>query len=506
LAENPIVRYDHFADRWLITHVTYDPSIECVAMSRGPDPANDGWYLYAFDISIADHGNSLNGDYPKIAVWPDGYYLGTYNIGAGTAPRPCVWVLNRQAMLAGKAPQEQHFCLSDGNFLMPSEVDGPAPPLNTPNFLVRQVNESRRGGRDRLEIFQFRVDWTNPRHSKFALLDSIETEPFNSVLCSSEDCVSQPTTGTHLQTLSDRLMWRVQYRNFGSYECLVANHTVNADGHGLAGVRWYELRRVPGGKWSIFQQATFAPDKLNRWIGSIAMDAGGNIAIGYSVSSAKEYPGIRYASRLRADPIGLMSRGEVTLLKGQNSQTDISRWGGYSSMEVDPANPCTFWYANEYIGHPGAFTWKTRISIFTMPSCPETQVPEKLSSAVVSTLKESPLSLDVSVDGHIIKGQGSIRPSQIAPPYYEKVSVVVDIAPSSEGAWQVWTIHSSIAVLLSRQLTSSSASWQVPTDRQQTEYAAMMRAALLRSLEHVCAIANTKMGGDSGSTLDCLAN
>jgi len=165
-------------------------------------------------------------------------------------------------------------------------------------------------------------------------------------------------------------MWRLQYRNFGSHESMVINHTVDANGRDVAGVRWYELRRGDGGNWSIFQQGTHASDDLHRWMASAAMDHCGNIAVGYSVSSKTESPGIRLATRSPNDTPGELAGGEVTLVTGSGSQTHPSgRWGNYSSMNVDPKDPSTFWYTSLYYSQTSAAGWRTRVSSVKLPPC-----------------------------------------------------------------------------------------------------------------------------------------
>jgi hypothetical protein len=164
-------------------------------------------------------------------------------------------------------------------------------------------------------------------------------------------------------------MHRVQYRNFGTHESLVGNFTVDVDGADQGGIRWYELRKTGAGPWSLHQEGTHAPDTDNRWMGSIALDGAGNIALGYSVSSEATFPSIRYAGRLPIDPPGTLPVGEVSLVEGGASQTFLSRWGDYSSMNVDPVDDCTFWYTNEYIPANGGEFWRTRIGKFSFPAC-----------------------------------------------------------------------------------------------------------------------------------------
>jgi hypothetical protein len=357
--------YDHLADRWLLIHTAKGSSTEqqCFAVSKTSDPLHGGWHLYAFRIDPSIGGFS---DYPKLAVWPDGYYMGAsifvHNESLGSDVWVSdVWVFERQAMLQGKIAKHIRRQAADEEFLMPADFDGPAPPEGTPAFFLRYK-------RDYLELFAFHVDWSDVRMSTLEAVARIDTEPFRIADC---DCVPQPETDTQLQLIGDRMMWPVQYRNFGTYETLVANHTVNVGSRHkvVAGIRWYELRKPATGSWSMFQQGTFAPDdRTNRWMGSIAMDGGGNIALGYSVSSKIVPPGIRYVSRLRDDPPGKMGY-EKALFDGRGSQTQLSRWGGNSSMTVDPTAPCTFWYTNEYLPANGSLNWRTRITSFRLPGC-----------------------------------------------------------------------------------------------------------------------------------------
>jgi len=163
-------------------------------------------------------------------------------------------------------------------------------------------------------------------------------------------------------------MWRLAYRNFDTYESLVGNGSVNAGG-GQAAVRWFELRKNPNEGWTIFQESSFAPDGDHRWMGSIAMDSSGNIALGYSTSNQVDvYPTLRYTGRLAGDPEGEMTLGEATLAMGTSSQTAANRWGDYSSLTVDPVDQCTFWFTGEYL--PQGNTWHTRIGAFVLPNCP----------------------------------------------------------------------------------------------------------------------------------------
>lgn len=373
---DPIVRYDHVADRWMMSQFALPGGnqgfFECIAISRTSDPVGGGWFLYAFPTNDASSGAPVFPDYPKIAVWGDAYYMGTQrgfpNGGLD------VWAFERDQMLVGAPAAAVQFSVpAPSLFLMPSDLDGPPPPAGTPNFFVRQVDGDRFGGNDRLEVFAFSVDWANPGASSFVQVGSLATDPFDSVLCSADllgACIPQPNVDQRLESLTIWPMWRLQYRNFGSHEAMVVNHTVDRDGNDHAGIRWYELRRAPGGNWSIFQQGTYAPDEVHRWMGSIAMDQDGNIALGYSVSSDSVFPGIRYAGRLVTAPPGTLNQPETVIVDGSGSQThSSSRYGNYSSMDVDPVDDCTFWYTSEYYNTTSTAGWRTRVASFRNPEC-----------------------------------------------------------------------------------------------------------------------------------------
>jgi hypothetical protein len=372
-AENegdPVVRYDHLADRWLVSQFAVDEHMQCIAISRGPDPVSSGWFLYAFPTKDAA-GNSVTPDYPKVGVWPDGYYMSTQR-GFPSSGLD-VWVFERDKMLAGQPARQVQFAIAAPSIvLQPSDLTGPPPPKGAPNYFVRPVDGERFGGSDRLEIYEFAVDWSAPVNSTFKLAMSSPTTSFNSVLCSNDllgACVAQPNTNVRLETLTAWPMFRAQYRNFDSRETILLNHSVDATGTGVAGIRWYELRKTAQAPWKVFQQGTHSPDNLNRWMGSIAMDEAGNIALGYSVADASTFPGLRAATRRPSTAKGKLDP-EILIVEGGGSQTHGSgRWGDYGSMDVDPARPCTFWYTSLYYAQTSSAGWRTRIAELRMPSC-----------------------------------------------------------------------------------------------------------------------------------------
>src|SRR5439155_1430925 len=217
-------------------------------------------------------------------------------------------------------------------------------------------------------------------------------------------CIPQSGTTQRLDSLADRLMYRLAYRNFGDHQSLLVNHAVTPGSS--VGTRWYELRS-PNGTPTVYQQGTYAPDSAYRWMGSVAMDRNGDVAMGYSTSSSSLHPQIRYAGRLVGDPLGQMTQGEGTILAPNGSQTGgLSRWGDYTSMSVDPSDDCTFWYTGEYLSANGSFNWHTRIASFKFPSC--TSGPSDFSiSANPATLSVAQGATGTSTIGTAITSGGS---------------------------------------------------------------------------------------------------
>jgi hypothetical protein len=382
---DPIVLYDQLASRWLISQFAR-PSHECVAISQTGDPIAGGWYLYEFDVGEFP-------DYPKLGVWPDAYYM------SSNESDPAAYALDRTQMINGLAanPLQRRTVpdLSGFGFeaLTPSDLDGVTPPpAGAPNYFIRHRDDeahnpgSNDPSQDFLEIWEFHVDFDDPTNTTFTGPTQIPIAEFDSDLCGFGfvGCFPQPNTATTLDPLREVVMWRLQYRNFGTHETLVGNLATDVDATDHGGIRWFELRKTGGGAWTLFQEGTYAPDAAHRWMGSIAMDNEGNIALGYSVSSNVVSPSVRYAGRLADDPIGTLPQGEATIIDGVFSQDLVPtfnatplgiRWGDYSSMNVDPVDDCTFWYTNEYVASDtdlfasdgtalGNGVWGTRIASF----------------------------------------------------------------------------------------------------------------------------------------------
>lgn len=376
---DPIVLYDQGADRWLFSQlaISSDGGHQCFAISKTSDPTG-GYYLY--DYLVSEGG--LN-DYPKIGLWRDGYYF-TANEFVETFlgwfySSPIVVAFERDKMLTGDLTalgiKFSVLGLFDTFYsLQPSHWEGSTPPpTGSPNVLVMAFDDETWGqgtNPDGYRLWEFAANWSSPLSSTLTSLGQVNAPEFDSNLCNFNPCVPQHSPGEKLDSLSQFTMYRAAYRNFGGHQSIVVSHTVDADGGDTAGVRWAELRKM-GGNWSLHQTGTYAPaDGNHRWMGSVAMDGGGNIALGYSVSGSNGYPSIRYTSRTVQDPPGEMSGGEVECFAGTGAQRASSnRWGDYSAMSVDPADDCTFWYTQEYYQSTGSFDFKTRVCAFTLPGC-----------------------------------------------------------------------------------------------------------------------------------------
>ena len=400
---DPIVLYDQFADRWLLSQFTtrgFDPATptapfyNCVAISQTGDPTG-AYYRYAFTTQpdLVDGGYFFP-DYPKYGVWKDSYVMTTRDFGFATRYGISVYALEKNKMVNGqaKARAVQFFLDSDvvpislmGDGLLPPDVDGKTKPkTDAPAPIVGTMDNGGPYGAtfDALNIFELRVQWNSAPTASLSLAAQLPVASFDSVFpCAptSRDCLPQPgitNPAQYLDILSyrQRPTYRLAYRNFGTYESYVTNQSVEA-APGVAGVRWYEIRRV-GNTYSLYQQGTYAPgDGVHRWMGSAAQDKKGNIALGYSVvNGTVVFPGIRYTGRLAGDPLGQMTLGEGVIINGSGVQTTTnSRWGDYTSLNIDPTDDCTFWYVNEYYTAAGQASslagWQTRVASFKLPGC-----------------------------------------------------------------------------------------------------------------------------------------
>ena len=386
---DPIVQYDKAANRWIMTQfsVSTKPYLQCVAVSTTSD-ATGTYNRYAFS-----YGSTQFPDYPKLGVWPDGYYI-SYNIfnNGTTFGGAKVCAFDRSAMLTGAAATQECFQLSTSyGGLLPSDLDGSIlPPAGSPNFFLNFGSNS-------LNLWKFHADFATPANATLGGPTNIAVAAFTTACNGGGTCVPQPGTNQKLDSLGDRLMYRLAYRHFADgHEALVVNHSVSVSG--TTSVRWYELRNPTGstiaaGTPGVFQQGTLnAADGIHRWMGSTSMDQQGNMALGYSASNSSVYPSVRYTGRLAGDALGTMEV-ETVVQAGAGSQLpNLSRWGDYSAMTVDPVDDCTFWYTNEYLKTSGTFNWSTWITSFRFPGCGSTVTTGTISGSVTDSFSHAGIS------------------------------------------------------------------------------------------------------------------
>jgi hypothetical protein len=392
---DPVVVYDQLANRWLLTQFINAGSGEqygeCVAISTTGD-ATGSYYLYTFLF-----GSDVFYDYPKIGVWPDGYYMiaNEFPTSMVTSAGTGAFVFERSKMLQGAPARVVFFDESlhnpsGGQYIgqLPGDLDGSVtPPAGTPNLFAEVddpagIPPTAPGdtGFD-MRLWRFHVDWSNPANSTFGKNGSpnftLPVAPFirNQCVYGHGDCVPQKGGPEQLDVLGDRLMFRMPIRVLNGTESVLLNHTVQAN-DGPAGIRWYEVRVPKSGAASIYQQGTYAPtdaptNPLWRWMGSLAMDRIGDIAVGFSASGPNDFPSVRYTGRAVGDPLGQMTQTELVAWTGSGPQTQVEgRWGDYSDLSVDPSDDCTFWYTQEYLGTDLIFgAWRTRIASFKFPGC-----------------------------------------------------------------------------------------------------------------------------------------
>lgn len=380
---DPIVLYDHLADRWLVSQFAVDPTTgtidgQCVAVSTSPDPTGT-YYRWEFTVSPGEEN-----DYPKFGLMPDAYYLSTRDFPAVAASFAGAGAFDRQAMLAGAAsPTFIKFslpCLSNNcpDAIQPPHLEGPAPAAGTPGYFTRAWDDNFDGpltGADGYRVWRFVPDFVTPANSSFTEQAFVVGTPYDSTMCGffQRNCIPQASSAQTLDPIDELQMYRAQYRSFPDRDVIVLNTTVDATGTNVAGIRWAVLGNADpaaSGTWALEQDGTYAPaDGQNRWMGSAAMDGRENLALGYSVSSSNTDPSIRYTTREAGDPPGTLPGGEEVMQAGLGAQLQATRWGDYSTMSVDPEVDCTFWYTQEYYANTAGFDFKTRVGVFQMPNC-----------------------------------------------------------------------------------------------------------------------------------------
>ena len=396
---DPVVIYDQFMDRWVLSQFTTralssttEPFFNCIAISATSDPTG-AYYRYAFST------DNFFPDYPKYGNWTDAYVITTREFGPNLGYGIGVYALEKNKMVNGQSARVIGFRLdafnddgSDGPIplnlvgdgLLPAYIDGKQKPKAGDAIPIIGTQDDGGGYGatfDALNIWNLTVKWNANAFATLDLATQLPVASFDSIFpCpgGGRRCLPQPGAVTSqfldIQSFRQRPIWRAAYRNFKTYDAMVTTQSVEA-APGVAGMRWYEVRRV-NGTYSVFQQGTFAPaDGVHRWMGSVAQDRQGNIGLGYSVvNGSTVFPGIRFTGRLAGDPLGQMTLGEGTIIDGTGFQrTTNNRWGDYTSLNLDPVDDCTMWYVNEYYTLAGQISsaagWNTRIASFKMPGC-----------------------------------------------------------------------------------------------------------------------------------------
>ena len=333
----------------------------CYAVSVGPDPLG-AYYRYAFE-------RTLFPDYPRPAIWPDGYYVPTSTGDDVIQKHDCI--ADRNKMLLGEPATEQCIIIDGVNFLNNADIDGQKlPPAGAPNIMMadggtqlKKIFED-----DGIYVWKVHVDWANPANTKADGPVKITVAPYH-YLCNGQltNCVPQPDTDRRLDVQGDKIMQRLVYRRIGNRESILAGHSVATQAGG-GGVRWYEFRLDKKREAYLYQQGTYAPDGFYRWIPSMAMDKKGNIGVGYSFGGTPNYAGQRFAARRDGDPKGVLTFHETVLAKGEAAQKNTLRWEDYTTTAMDPSDDCTFWYVGDYL-KTGDENYRTKIGAFRAPGC-----------------------------------------------------------------------------------------------------------------------------------------
>ncbi len=494
-----IVLYDENADRWIITQFAIDctgtpyTEYEMVAVSTTGDPTGT-YYRYAFQFDYMP-------DYPKLGVWNDGYYMAVNRFNTNTTGTPFVGagacVLERAKMLTGDAGARMVYFKTESLggsgsaagsacwAMLPSDCDGTLPATGTPNYFT-YIN-----GTSELRIWALHADWNTTSSSTFTYVTALPVTAYTEM-----GSGSVPEMGTlSLDGLGDRLMFRNQYRNFGSYETFLTCHSVNT-GSGIAGVRWYEYRKT-GSTFSLYQQSTFAPgDGKSRWMGSIAMNAAGDIGLAYSVSSSTMYPSIYYTGRKAADPLNTMTVAEGLIQTGTVSMTTYSRWGDYSAMNVDPSDNTTFWTTQEYVGTFGGFCpWATKIASFKFANSPNAVTQPATSIALTSaTLNGSVNPYGLASDYHFEYGTTTSYGTNTATVSAGSGSSVVNVNANITGLTSGTTYHFRLVAVNSDGTANGSDQTFIPG-------AAVVSTTAASAITMTTATAGGSVTFDGGSTV-----
>jgi len=421
---DPIVLYDPLADRWLITQfeVNNVPGRQCIAISQTSDPLG-AYFAYDFTMPSTDFQ-----DYPHLGVWPNGYYMTTnqFNQAGNAFLGAGIFAFNRQKMLAGDSTANYiyHNVFTDdpnAGGMLPTDFDGIVPPpVGLPNRVMEFRSTEGGDPLDAIRAYELVPNYTTPASSTFTIRTDIALAAFDATQVNSRNLIEQGVGGTAVDGIADRLMYRLGYRNLGTSasptNSWTGNFTVNVSGVTptsaatyQAGIRWFELRSADASTLpTVRDQATQSTGAINGstgindWMGGVAQDNQGNIALGFSQASSAQNANIQIAGRTGVGTGGGLNEGEALFTAATGVQTSTSgRWGDYSAMSVDPSDDCSFWYTQEYYVATGASTWSTRIGKFAFPACTP---PQKGTVTVNVTNCQTGLpvqGVSVSINGNL---------------------------------------------------------------------------------------------------------
>ncbi|MCP4152702.1 MAG: hypothetical protein GY757_33515 [bacterium] len=390
---DPLVLYDQYNQRWFVLDFAWessqnDGSYFSIAASKTSDPTGD-WWQYAFRAD-----DTLMDDYPKAGVWHDGIYI-TANMFqfSGSYQGAKVWALKTPELYQGTITSQYVYDTSDEAWsIMPSNARGTTPPASTePNYMFSMdCDEFGGSSTDGLYVWKYDVDWTNSSNTTWTGPTKLSSAAFTVTGTG----VPQQGSSVSVDSLAGRLMYTAMYRKYSTYNSVYLSHV--ADYSSRRAMRWYEVRISSGGTPSIYQQSTFSPDSNHRWMGSIAADKWGSVALAYSISSSSMYPAIAYTGRVVGDTLSTLPQGEKTLIAGTGAQTSYSRWGDYSTLSVDPSDDETFWYTQEYYTSTGT-NWQTRIGSFKISNIVDT-TPPVISSVASSDITNTTATITWTTD------------------------------------------------------------------------------------------------------------
>ena len=360
---DPIVLYDNFANRFIITQFSDTPNGILMAICKGPNPITDGWYTYRFNTTTFP-------DYPKYSIWSDGYYITANKDQSSAATSNVVFVVERSKMLTGQTTAQMiGFPLTGivtSGFYSPSgfnAIGTTLPPSGNAPIIYLQDDAWSGVSTDHLKIWNINVNWTTPSSSTITASQNISVTPFDNVFDGGSFSNLPQPSGTDIDALQATVMYMTNYRRFPTHNSAILNFVVDLNGNdNLAGVRWYELRQNADGQpWTIYQEGTYSqPNGHSAFCGAMSMDSMGNIGLGYTVVSSTQFPSLRFTGRYASDPLGIMTISEDIIINSTIIDPN-NRYGDYAQMTIDPIDDKTFWYTGEYFN---SNTRKNRVASY----------------------------------------------------------------------------------------------------------------------------------------------